>query len=130
MSEGTSNPEDLPKATQPAPEPEVRGPRVLQPFEMDYAKSGYDLRPQPIYDAPVTEQAEDTEPVPKDSSAAEFASSSAKVVEGIPVEQKLIAVHPSQLPPQEPTVSVEKDNGQPKEPEPLKPPSLPTPKDG
>ena len=128
MSENADGQDDLPKANQPAPEPE-KVVREINPFSKDYSSTGYDLRPQPIYDLP-EEPAEDSEPVPKDSSAAEFVSSSAKVVEGIPTEQKLIAVHPSQLPPQEPTVSAEKDSGQPKEPEPLKPPSLPTPKDG
>lgn len=130
MSENTDGQDGLPKATQPAPEPEVRGAREINPFTMDYAKSAYDLRPQPIYDTPVTEQAVDAEPIPKDLSAAEYVSSSAKVVEGIPTESKLIAVHPSQLELPVETVSAEKDSGQPKEPEPLKPPSLPVPKDG
>lgn len=126
MSETTDGQDDLPKPTQPAPVPEVNAPREINPFTMDYANSAYDLRPQPLYDTP----SEEAESVPKDSSAVEYASSSAKVVEGIPTEQKLIAVHPSQLELQVETVSAEKDSGQDKDPEPLKPPSLPVPKDG
>ena len=104
---------------------EKEEPRELNPFTMDYRQSGFDFAPHPVE---VT--APEEEPVPKDSSVAVSADSSEKP-DGdtqTPVEQP--TVHPSQLPPSEPIVSVEKDNGLPKVPAILKHPSLPETKTG